>query len=338
MQDLNLSPKRLFGDENSNRVKLYFVDNFIWVLLAVTVAIFGILNGSSFFNLANLRFIVFSTVMLSFLVMAEGICLLSGNFDLSVGQAAGFTGMLNAMLITSWAPWLPWYLGVVTILLIGGIIGAFNGFFIAKLDLNPFLVTLGTYFILQYGTLEISLNPIRSGFPDAYLAIGGDSVSGVPIAIFVLIFGVAVFHLLLRNTKFGSNIYAVGGDSASSERVGIDVDDTVFWVFVLSGVLSAVSGLLYTGFLNSATPGMADGSLFMAFAGAVIGGASLSGGRGSIINMVGGALLIGVFEAGLVMTGAGGNQVNIFFGFLVIIAIIVNRARENMRDRLLMPG
>ena len=319
-------------------IKLFLVDNFIWVLLIGSTLVFGAINGSAFFNVSNLRFVVFSTVTLSFLVVAEGLCLISGNFDLSVGQTAGFTGMLNALLLAELAPWMPWYLGVLTILIVGAVIGAFNGFFVAGLGLNPFLITLGTYLVLQYGTLEVSLDPIRDGIPAPYLAIGGESVAGVPIAIFVLIAGAGLFYVILRRTKFGSNVYSVGGDPDASKRAGISVTNTVFWVFVLSGVLSAVSGLLYTGFLGSATPGMADGSLFLAFAGAVIGGASLSGGRGSILNMIGGALLIGVFDAGLLMTGASGNQVNIFFGFLVIAAVIVNRAREAVSDRLTMSG
>lgn len=319
-------------------IKLFLVDNFIWVLLIGSTLVFGAINGSAFFNVSNLRFVVFSTVTLSFLVVAEGLCLISGNFDLSVGQTAGFTGMLNALLLAELAPWMPWYLGVLTILIVGAVIGAFNGFFVAGLGLNPFLITLGTYLVLQYRTLEVSLDPIRDGIPAPYLAIGGESVAGVPIAIFVLIAGAGLFYVILRRTKFGSNVYSVGGDPDASKRAGISVTNTVFWVFVLSGVLSAVSGLLYTGFLGSATPGMADGSLFLAFAGAVIGGASLSGGRGSILNMIGGALLIGVFDAGLLMTGASGNQVNIFFGFLVIAAVIVNRAREAVSDRLTMSG
>lgn len=333
-----LGVNSLADGETSSRTKLFLIDNFIWVLLLATTVGFGALHGPQFFNLSNLQFIVFSSVMLSFLVMAEGLCLLSGNFDLSVGQVAGFAGMLNAMLLTNWAPWMPWYLGVATIILIGAVVGGFNGFFIAYLDLNPFLVTLGSYFILQYATLEVSLNPISRGIPETYLAIGGDSLAGIPIAILVLIVAAAIFHVLLRHSRFGSNIYSVGGDPEAASRVGISTTRTVFLVFVLSGVLSAFSGLLYTGFLSSATPGMADGALFMAFAGAVIGGASLSGGRGSIVNMIGGALLIGVFDAGLIQTGLNGNQVNIFFGILVIAAIIINRFREQMRDDLLTPS
>lgn len=332
------SVRAVLTGERSTQTKLFLVDNFIWVLLIATTVAFGIINGPQFFNFSNLQFIVFSSVMLSFLVMAEGICLLSGNFDLSVGQAAGFAGMLNALFLTSWAPGMPWWLGIITILLIGAVIGAFNGFFIAFLDLNPFLVTLGTYFILQYATLELSLNPISEGFPETYLAIGGDTIAGVPFAIFVLIIAAVLIHVLMRHTRFGSNIYSVGGDAEAANRVGISVTNTVFWVFVISGVLSAFSGLLYTGFLSSATPGMADGAVFMAFAGAVIGGASLTGGRGSIVNMIGGALLIGVFEAGLTQTGLGGNQVNIFFGILVIVAIIINRYRQSKRDDLLTPS
>ena len=101
--------------------------------------------------------------------------------------------MLNALLLAELAPWMPWYLGVLTILIVGAVIGAFNGFFVAGLGLNPFLITLGTYLVLQYRTLEVSLDPIRDGIPAPYLAIGGESVAGVPIAIFVLIAGAGLF-------------------------------------------------------------------------------------------------------------------------------------------------
>lgn len=327
----------LTDGEASTQTQMFLIDNFIWVLLVATTIAFGIINGTQFFNVSNLQFIVFSSVMLGFLVIAEGICLVSGNFDLSVGQAAGFAGMFNAMLLSTWAPWMPWYLGIATILLVGAVIGAVNGYFIAYMDLNPFLVTLGTFFILQYATLELSLNPV-SDLPDAYLAIGGDSIAGVPISIFLLVIAGAIIHVLMRHSRFGSNIYSVGGDPEAASRVGISTTRTIFFVFVLSGVLSAFAGLLYTGYLSSATPGMADGDVFLAFAGAVIGGASLSGGRGSVVNMIGGALLIGVLQAGLVQSGASGNQVFIFFGVLVIVAIIINRYREEKRDDLLTPN
>jgi ribose/xylose/arabinose/galactoside ABC-type transport system permease subunit len=317
--------------------KLFVIDNFVWVLLLTTLIVFAIINGSNFFNLTNLRFVVFSTVALGFLVIAEGICLISGNFDLSVGQTAGFAAMLNGLILTTWFPSLPWYVGVGIIILIGIIIGAVNGILIGYIGLNPFLVTLGTYFILQYGTLELNLQSIRDGFPENYLLIGGGDISGVPVAVPILLSVVILLHVIFNHMKIGARIYSIGNDKQSAARLGSNVERTVFITFIISGSLSAVAGLMFTGFLGSVTPGVADGSLFMAFAGAVLGGTSLSGGRGSVINMLAGALLIGVSQSGLIMTGASGNQVNIFFGILVITAILINSFRENLRNKLLHP-
>lgn len=316
----------------SDQIKLFFIDHLIWIITIGTFLSFGLLIGPKFFSISNIRFIVYSSSTLGFIVLAEGLCLLSGNFDLSVGQLTGFTAMFTAMLVTEWVPGIPWYLGVLSILAFGGAMGAINGFFVGKLEINPFLFTLGTYMMFRGLTLVISTNPISRGFPAGYLEIGG----GEHIILF-LIGAVVLLHFLLNNTRLGSNIFAVGSKKETAEMLGISGGNVIFKVYVISGLLCGFAGLMYTGFVSSATPGLANNTLFMAFAGAVIGGIRLSGGRGSMVGALGGTLLLGVISAGLTFLHVPPTQVRVFYGAVIVIAILVNRMRTGIRDRILMP-
>lgn len=321
---------------NFQRIELFLLDNLVWIIFSGFFLTFGFLKPHAFLTLTNLRFIIFSSCALGFLVLAEGVCLITGNFDLSIGQMAGFLAMLNAMIITHWAPGTPWYLAIFLILALGAVLGAINGFFIGKVGLNPFLVTLATYMVFEGGTLTVSLDPIARGFPPLYLAIGGDSILGIPIAIIVLVSGLFILAFILQYTRFGSHLYAMGSNPISARMIGIRIDNMLLYTYITSGVLTGVAALLFTGFVGSATPGLANDTLFTAFAGAVIGGISLQGGRGRLIGAVGGILLVGTIDAGLTMMYVPARQVTIYTGILVLAAILINRGRETLRDRILM--
>lgn len=318
------------------KIQLVLLENLVWVIFILFFLVFGILRPHSFLTISNFRFLIFSSAALGFLVLAEGVVLISGNFDLSVGQMAGFLAMLNAKLITQWIPGVPWYLAVIFIILLGGVMGAMNGFFVGKVGLNPFLVTLASYMLFRGATLTVSTMPIAKGFPEIYLAIGGESIATIPIAIFVLIGGLVTLAFVLQNTRFGAHLYAVGSNPRSSNMTGINVSNMLLYTYIMAGLLVGVAALLFTGFVGSATPGLANDTLFTAFAGAVIGGISLSGGRGKISGAVGGILLVGTIDAGLTMMYVPPEQVRVYMGVLVLAAILINRTKESMRDRLLM--
>lgn len=312
-------------------VKLFLVDHLIWLILAGTFLAFSIIIGPTFFSFTNLEFIVFSSVKLGFIVLAESIVLLGGNFDLSVGQLTGFAAMFNALLITTWVPGIPWFLAVITIIAFGGAMGSINGFFVGKLGINPFLFTLGTYLVFRGGTLSLSLNPVSEGFPETYLAIGGSSVS-----ILLLLGAFLLFAFILHKMRLGSNIYSVGADIETAKTMGIDGGNVVFKTYLISGMLCGVAGLIFTGFVSSATPGLANNTLFTAFGAAVIGGISLEGGRGSIFGALGGTFLLGVISAGLTFMAIPPTQIMVVEGTVVILAILINRSRDNIRERILM--
>jgi len=148
----------------------------------------------------------------------------------------------------------------------------------------------------------------------------------------------AIFlYFILDHTRFGSHIRAIGGNSDAANMLGINVGNTHFWIFTIAGALAGVAGLLYTGYLKCIPSTIAEGDIFLAFAGAIIGGVSLRGGRGSAIGALGGVLLMGVINAGCTMTAMEPALRGVLNGFILLTAILINKTRANLRDRILMP-
>jgi len=321
-------------DIDRTQATIFFLDNLIWPILFLPIIVFSILIPRVFFSSANLTFLIYSSAALGAIVLAESICLLSGHFDLSVGSIAGFSAMFTALFMTSWFPGTPGVLGIVIILTVGGFIGLLNGLFIAKAGVNPFLQTLAFLIIFQGGVVLLSTNSITA-LPDSYVYLGGGTIANIPVAAWLIILLYIVFAICLKYTRSGFAVFAVGGDKNSAVEAGINADRIVIMVYVVSGVLSALGGLLFTGYLNAATPSLAQNTVFPAFAAAVIGGISLFGGRGNVIGALGGVLLLGSIQTGLTMLGVSSQLVGVVNGVILLIAIVLYTIIENYRSRLL---
>jgi ribose/xylose/arabinose/galactoside ABC-type transport system permease subunit len=246
---------------------------------------------------------------------------------------AGFVGMLSALILTKWIPGIPAPFDALVPVLLGALCGLFNGFLVGVLRLNPFLATMGTFIAFDGATLLLHSYPIYEGFSGFYLALGGIDYIAIPIAVVILI----ILQIILSSTRFGTHIYAIGGNADSSKMLGISPNRMYIAIYTISGIFAGLSALFYTGFLHAVPPGMADGNVFLAFAGAIIGGISLEGGRGSMLNAFAGVLFLGVVEAGLAMFNVSPFLRKVIYGVLVILAIILNRYRSTLRDRILVP-
>jgi len=317
------------------RIKLTLVDYMIWLIIAGAFIFFSC-TIPRFLTFKNVLFILYVAAPLGLLVFGEAVCLLGGNMDLSLSENAGFTAMIVGVILVDWAPWLPGWTGIILMALVGAGLGAVNGFFVGKVKLNPFLVTLSTFLIYNWMTYYLRRGAIIK-MPGALLIPGGGRIGGVFIAIPILI-GMAIFlYFILDHTRFGSHIRAIGGNSDAANMLGINVGNTHFWIFTIAGALAGVAGLLYTGYLKCIPSTIAEGDIFLAFAGAIIGGVSLRGGRGSAIGALGGVLLMGVINAGCTMTAMEPALRGVLNGFILLAAILINKTRANLRDRILMP-
>ncbi|MBX0323209.1 ABC transporter permease [Halomicroarcula sp. F13] len=327
---------RTFGDRDD--VILTLLDNMIWPILAVVILGVLVFVPQTLRNVQAIRLVLWAAVPIGLLVLAESLCLLSGHFDLSIGSIAGFSAMFTGMILgtcpSCWGVTTSPWAGFGIILVTGALIGLVNGIMIAKVGLNPFLQTLAFLIIFEGGKTAMQTQPV-TGLPRLYVDVGGTP----EFAIAVLLFAFLVFGLLMRFTTFGQAVYALGSSEKSAREVGIDTERLIIVVYTISGLLAAIAGLMLTGFVGVVPPLIGEGLVFQAFAGAVIGGISLFGGRGKITGALGGVVLIQLVQSALNNSPAvGATQIQMVNGFVLLAAILLYSTQAKLRARILASG
>lgn len=323
--------------DTKTRIQLFLIDNLVWLINIGLYVFFAVLNPQGFITWHNVEFILYTSSMIGFLVFAEALVLTTGNMDLSLAQNAGLSAMVGGFLVGVLFTGLPGWVGILVVVAFGALLGALNGILIGKVGYNAFLGTLATYLIFDWSTSWLRRGAIV-GLPDSFLAPGATEVGGIHIAIFIFLGAVVLLHFLLRKTKFGLQIYATGGNPDTTEMMGVEVGNILFGVFTIAGALAGMSGLLYVGYVTAVTSTIAEGTIFNAFAGAIIGGISLRGGRGSITGAMGGVVLLGILEAGLTMLNVAPSVRGVLTGIVLLVAIFINMTVSRLRDRILMPS
>lgn len=327
---------RTVGDKDD--VVLTLLDNMIWPILAIVILGVMLFVPQTLRNVEAIRLILWAAVPIGLLVLAESLCLLSGHFDLSIGSIAGFSAMFTGMILgtcpSCWSIFTNPWLGFVIILLTGSVIGLVNGIMIAKVGLNPFLQTLAFLIIFEGAKTAMQTQPV-TGLPAMYVEVGGTP----NFAIGVLLVSFLVFGLAMRFTTFGQAVYALGSSEKSAREVGIDTERLIIVVYTISGTLSAIAGLMLTGFVGVVPPLIGEGLVFQAFAGAVIGGISLFGGRGKVTGALGGVVLIQLVQSALNNSPAiGATQIQMVNGFVLLAAILLYSTQAKLRARILASG
>jgi ribose transport system permease protein len=264
------------------------------------------------------------------------IIILSGGIDLSVGAMLAFSGAVAAGLLKHGItiPGTDVFIEITTSgailagLLVGTALGWFNGFVITRFKLPPFVATLGMLSIARGLTMLWT-----GGFPITSLGshfdfMGSGHVFGIPMPVLISAVLVAVFILLMKRTRFGRNVYAVGGNERAATLSGLNVNRIKLLVYMVGGGLSGVAGLLVTARLDSATPNAGLGYELDSIAAVVIGGTSLNGGRGTIMGTVLGCLIIGVLNNGLVLLEVSPFWQQVIKGLVILIAVAVDKMGE----------
>jgi len=324
---------RTFGDRDD--VMLTLLDNMIWPILAIVLL--GVLAFVPQ-TFRSVELILWGAVPIGLLVLAESLCLLSGHFDLSIGSIAGFSAMFTGMLLgtcpSCWSVTTSPWIGFAVILLVGSLIGLVNGVMIAKVGLNPFLQTLAFLIIFEGAKTAMQTQPV-TGLPSLYTQVGGTP----RFAIGLMLVAFLIAGLLLRYTSFGQAVYALGSSEHSAREVGVDTERLIIVIYTISGLLSAIAGLMLTGFVGVVPPLIGEGLVFQAFAGAVIGGISLFGGRGKITGALGGVILIQVVQSALNNSPViGATQIQMINGMVLLAAILLYSTQTKLRSRILASG
>lgn len=254
-------------------------------------------------------------------IMACGMTLaiISGDFDLSVGSVMAFAGL--AVILLEVKTGLVFSVGLAV--LISGVIGAVNGFFIAKLQLSSFIVTIGMSQLIKGVALRISDGkPVASG-NEIFNGIGNSSLAGIPVLILFLVIFVITTGYMLKYTIYGRNIYTIGGNKEVAHNSGILVVKNRIYVFIFCSMCAGIAGILNASRLNTAAATYGDSAALNVITGVVIGGTSLAGGIGGIGKSIVGILFFNVMTNALDLLGVYSYYQTMIRGVLLIIIIAV---------------
>lgn len=278
----------------------------------------------AFLTGANLLNVGIQASTIAILAFGETFAIVAAGIDLSVGAVAAFSSMVVAYTGASLG--MPAWLTVIVGVLAGAFFGALSGIANAFLKLPSFIATLATMSIARGLTLVISDGrPIStSGLVNFF----GSTVLGIPVPIVTMIIMGVIAAVILNFTSIGRSIYAVGGNMEASRLSGIPVHKTQIIVFVLSGIFAAVAGLVIAGRLHSVQPQAASGYEMDAIASTVIGGASLSGGKGKISGTFVGAILLAVIRNGLNILNVSSFWQQVVIGLVIAIAVSIDTLRR----------
>lgn len=297
----------------------------VLVALMVLVVVLA-LATDAFLSQYNISVVARQASFVGLVALGQTLVLLIGGIDLSVGAAAGLSAIFGSILLTQTG--IHPYAVLPITCLFGMMLGCINGFFVAVLRLNPFIVTLASWEVFAGMTLVITKGyPIRP-LGEQFQVFGQGSVFGVPIPVIIFLAAGAILAYVLARTRFGRNIYAIGGNREAAELVGIRTWRVEFIVFGLAGLFAALAGILYASRMDSGQPSVGEGWLMGAITAAIIGGTSLKGGQGSIVGTILGALLMAVLANGIVLMNVSGYWERVIIGLVVLVAILVDLLRR----------
>jgi len=249
--------------------------------------------------------------------------LIAGEVDLSFTAVLALGGVLAGVLIVDRG--VPVYPAMALVLGAGVLVGVVNAYFTMVVKLPSFIVTLAMLGIAQGLAFVLTQAETVQGFPNRYTVLGQGEIAGIPVPVFFLVGVYIVLHLLLSQTAFGVNVYAVGGSRRASELVGLRPGRVVLIAFVISGCLAALGGILLTAQLNAGQGSYGQSYLLDAIAAVVIGGASLNGGAGSMVGTLGGVLMISSINNGLVLIGVSPFWVQVAIGVIILGAVMTDQ-------------
>ena len=261
------------------------------------------------------------------------LVILVGGIDLSVGAILALAGAVaagvlkNGVTIAQYDVLIQFTVtgAIVTGLAVGLILGFLNGWVITRLKLPPFVATLGMLSIARGLTMLWTGGYPITGLGPTFGRIGTMVVAGVPMPVWISAFLVLAFFLLTNTTRFGRYLYAVGGNERAAKFTGIRVDQVKLWAYTLCGGLAAIAGLILSSRLDSAQPNAGRGYELDSIAAVVIGGTSLSGGRGSVLGTVLGCLIIGVLNNGLSLLNVSPFWQQIIKGCVILAAVAIDK-------------
>lgn len=293
--------------------------------LILLIVVISIMN-SAFLDLSNLLNLLRQVSINGLIAFGMTFVILTGGIDLSVGSILALSSAFTAILITSGLdPIVALIVGVLG----GFLLGVFNGVLVTFGSMAPFIATLATMTIFRGLTLVVTDgNPITN-LGDSYMfqLFGKGYFFGIPVPAVTMIIVFIILAIILQKTTFGRHTYAIGGNEVASKISGIKVNRVKILIYGISGLMSALAGAILTSRLNSAQPTAGTSYELDAIAAVVLGGTSLTGGKGRIVGTFIGLLIIGVLNNGLNLLGVSSFYQQVVKGIVILIAVLIDRKK-----------
>lgn len=302
-----------------------------FIVLLITSILVAALNPR-FLTWGNIITILRQTSINAVIATGMTFAILIGGIDLSVGSVLGFCGAISATMISSG---MNIFIVIATALLLGIIIGLFNGALITAGRLQPFIATLGTLTLLKGIILVYTKGrPISTGDTNGsalFGKIGSGFIGPIPIPVYIMILVFFIAYYILNHTRMGRYIYATGSNEEATIYSGIKTSKVKLFVYSVSGMMAALAGILITARLGSAQPTAGAGYELDAIAAVVLGGTSMAGGIGTIAGTAIGALIIGVLSNALNLMQVSSYYQDVAKGIVILIAVLLDRKQKLSR-------
>jgi ribose transport system permease protein len=294
--------------------------------LSLTVLFVGLSIASPhFLTTTNLSSVVRQTAVINIMALGMTMIIIAGGIDLSVGSILAMGGVLGCKAMESG---LPVPVGILAGILAGLICGLVNGFLITRLQIAPFIVTLGTLGMLRGLTLILTNGLPVHRLPPGFAFLGEGSLLGVPFVLWLLVFCGAIVHVLLEHTRLGRYAFAIGSNVDAAVYAGIPVSFHTISVYAIGGMLTGLSGMIEASRLSTGQPTAGQGYELLAIAAVVIGGGSLRGGEGSVAGTLVGAFIMGLLSNGSDLLGVSPYLQQVIIGAVIILAVTVDELRK----------
>ncbi|MDC7225918.1 MAG: ABC transporter permease [Spirochaetales bacterium] len=297
--------------------------NLILILIAIIIllAIFS----PKFLTANNIKNLVRQTSIIGVVAIGMTFVIISGGIDLSVGSILGVASIISSMLMVSG---LPIFLAIIVAMVVCTLLGVINGIIVYDGKVPPFIATLGMMTAARGIVMLISNARMIAGLPRTFSNFAQITILGMPSLFFVWLLVIIATFIVTSQTVIGRNLFAFGSNPEAARLSGINIRTLTYFIYGISGFMCAIAGILMTSRLSNGIPTAGTGYELDAIAAAVVGGASLSGGSGTIIGTVLGALLIAIIRNGGNLLGINPFILQISVGVLIVVSVMIDQRRK----------
>ncbi|GAB1482946.1 ABC transporter permease [Treponema sp.] len=327
---------------HSNRVDLKQIAKKYGIVIVLILMIIGLsITEPAFLSPTNIFNVLTQSAIFGIMALGLTFVIISKGIDLSVGSVLAFAGIIAASLGQTVnatgkyfpnLPELPVFVPILAALAIGALCGALSGFLIARTRIPAFIATLGMMTVARGLALIYSSGKPVSTLLPSLTALGGKLFNVIPVPVIIYFIMIIISSILLNKTRFGKNVYAIGGNITAAEVSGVNVSKNLVLIYTYSGLLAGLAAIVFAGRVGSVHPGAASGYELTAIAATTIGGTSHSGGIGTIWGAFVGALVLSVMRNGLTLLGVDAYWQQVVEGMIIVVAVIIDMRKNTKRD------